>query len=47
MMLILLVLVLLALVGGGLGHSRAGLKGWSPAAILILIIVVLALSGRL
>jgi hypothetical protein len=47
MMLILIILLVLALFGGGLGHTRAGLAGWSPAAILVMILVILALTGRL
>ena len=47
MMLLLVILLAIALLGGGLGHSRAGLAGWSPAGIIILVLVVLAVSGRL
>jgi hypothetical protein len=47
MTLLIVLLLVLALVGGGFGHSRYGYAGWSPAAILIVILVVLALSGRL
>ena len=44
---ILLVVLVLSLIGGGVGHSRYGFAGWSPAGILILIIAVLFLTGRL
>lgn len=44
---ILIVLVVLALVGGGLGHARFGYTGWSPAFLLIVILLVLLLTGRL
>ena len=47
MLLLLLILLGVALLGGGLGHSRAGLAGWSPAGIIVLVLVVLALTGRL
>jgi hypothetical protein len=47
MMLLLVLLLVLAVLGGGFGHSRFGVAGWSPAAILVVILVVLALSGRL
>jgi len=47
MMLILLVLLVLALLGGGLGHSRAGLAGWSPAGIIVVVLVVMLLTGRI
>lgn len=45
LMTILIVLIILALVGGGLGHSRYGYAGWSPAGILILVLVVLFFTG--
>ncbi len=44
---ILLVFLVLSLIGGGVGHSRYGFAGWSPAGILILIVAVLFLTGRL
>ena len=47
LMTIVIVLLLLALVGGGVGHSRFGYAGWSPAGIILVIVVVLFLSGRL
>jgi hypothetical protein len=49
MWLTLLVVVLLfaALGGGGLGYSRYGAPGMSPAALILLILVVLYLSGNL
>ena len=48
MLLILLVVLLcVALVGGGLGHSRVGYVGWSPAGIVLLILVILYFTGHL
>jgi len=45
---ILVVLLLLALLGGGLGMSRGwGYYGWSPLGLIILIILVMALTGNL
>ena len=44
---ILIVLVVLSLVGGGVGHSRYGYAGWSPAGILIAIVLVMWLTGHL
>lgn len=44
---ILLILLVAALAGGGWGHSRYGYAGWSPAGILILILLVMLLTGRL
>ncbi len=47
MVTLLVVLLVIALLGGGLGHSRAGLAGWSPAGIIVLVLVLLAVTGRL
>ena len=47
MLAILLILLVIAALGGGFGYSRAGALGWSPAAIILIILVVMALSGRL
>jgi hypothetical protein len=44
---LLLVLVVLSLVGGGWGHGRFGAAGWSPAGILLLVVVVLYFTGNL
>ena len=47
MLLLLLLLLFLAIVGGGFGYSRFGYGGFSPAAIVVVILVLLALTGRL
>jgi len=47
MITILVILLVLALLGGGLGFGRYGALGMSPAAILVVILIVLALSGRI
>ena len=47
MLLLLLLVLFLAIVGGGFGYSRFGYAGWSPAAIVVVILVLLALTGRL
>jgi hypothetical protein len=39
--------LLLALMGGGFGYSRWGYGSWSPAGIVVLILVVMLLTGRL
>ena len=44
---ILLVVLLISLVGGGMGHSRYGYAGWSPAGLILLVVVVLFLTGNL
>jgi hypothetical protein len=47
MLTILIVLLLIALLGGGLGYGRFGAAGLGPAGILLIILAVMALSGRL
>jgi hypothetical protein len=47
MLTILIVLLLIALLGGGLGYGRFGAAGMSPALIVVLILVVLLAMGRL
>jgi hypothetical protein len=44
---IIIVLLLLSLVGGGWGHSRYGYAGWSPAGLLVIMLVVLWFTGNL
>jgi len=45
MLTILVILLVLALIGGGLGHSRFGYAGWSPAGLILLVVLVLLLTG--
>jgi hypothetical protein len=45
MLTILMILLVVALIGGGIGHSRYGYAGWSPAGILLLVVLVLFLTG--
>jgi len=47
LMIILVVFLLLAIGGGGWGHSRYGYAGWSPAGVILLVFVVLWFSGHL
>lgn len=44
---ILVIVLIVALIGGGFGHSRVGLVGWSPAGVVLLILAVLFLTGRI
>jgi hypothetical protein len=44
---ILVVVFVLALGGGGWGHSRYGYVGWSPAGLLLVLLVVLWFTGHL
>jgi hypothetical protein len=46
MLTILLILLLIALIGGGIGHSRLGAAGWSPAGIILVIVIVMLLTGQ-
>jgi Protein of unknown function (DUF3309) len=47
MLTILLIVLLIALLGGGFSHSRYGYAGWSPAAIIAVVLLVMLLMGRL
>ncbi|HEY4185355.1 MAG TPA: DUF3309 family protein [Polyangia bacterium] len=47
MLTLILILLVLSLVGGGFGHSRFGYAGWSPAGILLAILVIMLLTGNL
>jgi len=43
---ILFIILILALIGGGMGHSRYGYAGWSPAGVLIVILLLLMFTGH-
>ena len=48
MLTLLLVLLVIAILIGGLGSQRGwGYYGWSPVGLLILVVLVLALTGNL
>jgi hypothetical protein len=47
LMTILIVVLIVALLGGGFGHGRFGVAGWSPAAIILLVLAVLYFTGHL
>lgn len=47
LMIILIVFLVLALAGGGWGHSRYGYAGWSPFGLILLVVVVLWFTGNL
>ena len=44
---ILLVVLLVSLLGGGWGHSRYGYAGWSPAGIVLAVLVICYFTGYL
>lgn len=45
MLTILMIVLLLALVFGGMGHSRFGYAGWSPAGVILLVLLVMLVTG--
>lgn len=45
--LILIVLLVLAIGGGGWGHARYGAVGWSPAGLILILLIVLYFTGHL
>jgi len=47
MLTLLIILLVLALIGGGVGHSRFGYAGWSPFGLLLVVLVILLLTGNL
>ena len=47
MLTLLIILLVLALIGGGVGSSRFGYAGWSPAGLLLVVLVILLLTGNL
>jgi hypothetical protein len=46
MLTILLIVLVIALLGGGIGHSRYGAVGWSPAGILVVILLIWLVTGH-
>ena len=47
LMIFLVVLLVLALGGGGWGHSRYGVASWSPLGILAVVLLVMMFTGNL
>ena len=47
LLILIVVLLVLALGGGGWGYSRYGVAGWSPAGLIVLVLVVLWVTGNL
>ncbi len=46
MLLILILALLIAFGGGGWGYSRYGYASWSPAGIIIAVLLLLWLTGN-
>jgi hypothetical protein len=43
---ILLIVLVISLIGGGLGHSRFGYAGWSPAGLVVVILLLMLFTGH-
>jgi hypothetical protein len=43
----IIIFLLLALLGGGWGHSRYGFASWSPAGLVLVVLAVLWFTGNL
>ena len=44
---ILIILLILALLGGGWGYGRFGPVGFSPLLIIVIVLLLLLFTGRL
>jgi hypothetical protein len=44
---ILILLLVLALLGGAFGRGRYGGVAWSPVGLLLLIVLILLLTGNI
>ena len=44
---LLIILLVLALAGGGWGHDRYGYAGYSPAGVVLVVLLLLWLLGKL
>jgi hypothetical protein len=42
----LIIVLLLFVFGGAIGHSRYGYVGWSPAGVILLALAFLYLTGH-
>ena len=47
MLSILIIVLIVAIIFGGFGHTNFGAVGWSPAAIILVILLLLYFTGRL
>ncbi|MES1204577.1 MAG: DUF3309 family protein [Pseudomonadota bacterium] len=47
MLTLLIVLLVVAVLFGGVGHSRWGYRGWSPLGVLLVLFLVLWLTGNI
>lgn len=45
--LLVIIVIVVLLLGGGFGQARLGYWSWSPAALLVVVLLILWLSGRL
>jgi len=47
LMTLLIILLVFALLCGGYGQANLGWWGWSPAGVIVLVLLILWLTGRL
>jgi len=45
--LLIIIAIVVLLLCGGLGQERLGYWSWSPAVLLVLVLLILWLTGRL
>lgn len=43
---LLLLVLVIALLGGAFGHPRYGYAGWSPAGVILCVLLILWVLGR-
>jgi hypothetical protein len=46
LMMILLAVLVFALLAGAVGHSRYGYAGWSPAGVMVVILLLWFFTGH-
>jgi hypothetical protein len=44
---LLVVLLVMAIGGGGWGHTRYGAASWSPLGLIVVVLLVMAFTGNL
>jgi len=45
--LLIIIAIVVLLFGGSLGQERLGYWSWSPAVLIVLVLLILWLTGRL
>ena len=44
---LLIIFLVLAIAGAGWGHAQYGFAGWSPAVVILLVLLVAYFTGHL